>query len=76
MKENPLRMNKNEKIAIGVGVAAGLAAMIYYVTRPVAAATQTPPRVVVGNGTQGGGAFAPAVPGINQLNPPPLVPGA
>jgi hypothetical protein len=41
-KQNPLAMNNPEKIAIGVGLVAGLGAVLYYATRPAAAAA-TPP---------------------------------
>jgi hypothetical protein len=38
-KENPMGMGSSEKVAIGVGAVAGVAALIYYLTRPAAVAT-------------------------------------
>jgi hypothetical protein len=41
-RENPLSMGKPEKIAIGVGLAAGIATAIYFVSKPAQASPATP----------------------------------
>ena len=36
MEQNPMAMGQSEKIAIAVGLTAGVAALVYYLTRPAA----------------------------------------
>lgn len=51
---NPLKMNRSEEIAIGLGLAAAIAAGIYYYTRPAAAAagSTAPASIVLQAGNQ------------------------
>ena len=47
-RENPLAMGSTEKVAIGVGIAAGLAAIVYYFTTAKPATVVTPPALPPG----------------------------
>lgn len=67
---NPLSMSTPEKIGIGVAIVGGLAAAVYYMTRPAAAASPAPAPAPTPTPAPSGGGGSVNVTGGGKTAPP------